>query len=104
MTAIECLHYALNLPTSVVITGIDSMEILDQAFKAIETFQPLEEQAVESTAGQDGKRRHARVSSSYLRQPRFSTVRRRIPTGSGEEPERYQATMPSEATKPDRRS
>lgn len=27
----ECLHYALNLPTSVVITGIDSMAILDQA-------------------------------------------------------------------------
>src|SRR5215467_13576273 len=28
VTAIECLHYALSLPTSVVITGIDSMEIL----------------------------------------------------------------------------
>ena len=27
VTPIECLHYALNLPTSVVITGIDSMEI-----------------------------------------------------------------------------
>jgi hypothetical protein len=26
VSAIECLHYALNLPTSVVITGIDSME------------------------------------------------------------------------------
>ena len=32
VTPIECLHYALNLPTSVVITGIDSMEVLDQAF------------------------------------------------------------------------
>jgi hypothetical protein len=38
---IECLHYALNLPTSVVITGIDSMEILDQAFAAVESFHPL---------------------------------------------------------------
>ncbi|MHC5732317.1 MAG: aldo-keto reductase family protein, partial [Nostoc sp.] len=28
---IECLHYAMNLPTSVVITGIDSIPILDQA-------------------------------------------------------------------------
>ena len=53
VTAIECLHYALNLPTSVVITGIDSMEILDQAFKAIETFRPLGEQDFESTARQD---------------------------------------------------
>ena len=41
VTPTECLHYALNLPTSVVITGIDSMEILDQAFAAIESFHPL---------------------------------------------------------------
>lgn len=41
VTAIECLHYALTLPTSVVITGIDSMEILDQATQAIESFRPL---------------------------------------------------------------
>jgi len=41
VTPIECLHYALSLPTSVVITGIDSLEILDQAFAAIETFHPL---------------------------------------------------------------
>ena len=38
VTAIECLHYALSLPTSVVITGIDSMEILDQAFAAAGSF------------------------------------------------------------------
>src|SRR5258708_18363922 len=38
---IHCLHIRLNLPTSVVITGIDSMEILDQAFEAVRTFHPL---------------------------------------------------------------
>jgi aryl-alcohol dehydrogenase-like predicted oxidoreductase len=43
-TPIECLHYALNLPTSVVITGIDSMAILDQAFEAVRTFHPLSEE------------------------------------------------------------
>jgi predicted aldo/keto reductase-like oxidoreductase len=43
---IECLHYALNLPTSVVVTGIDSMKILDQAFEAARTFKPLNEQQV----------------------------------------------------------
>jgi hypothetical protein len=37
-TPIECLHYALNLPTSVVINGCDSMERLDQAFEAVRTF------------------------------------------------------------------
>ena len=41
VTAIECLHYALNLPTSVVITGIDSMKILDQSLEAVQTFQPF---------------------------------------------------------------
>jgi aryl-alcohol dehydrogenase-like predicted oxidoreductase len=41
VTPVECLHYALNLPTSVVITGCDSMELLDQALDALRTFRPL---------------------------------------------------------------
>ncbi len=41
VTPIECLHYAMNLPTSVVITGIDSLEILNQAFEAARTFKPF---------------------------------------------------------------
>ena len=40
---IDYLHYTLNLPTSVVITGIDKPEILDQAFEAVKTFQPMDE-------------------------------------------------------------
>src|SRR5882762_10516715 len=48
VTPIECLHYALNLPTSVVIAGIDSMEILEQAFRAVRTFQPLSAQELEA--------------------------------------------------------
>jgi aryl-alcohol dehydrogenase-like predicted oxidoreductase len=43
VTAIEALHYAMSLPTSVVITGIDNMEVLDQALEAVKTFQPLTE-------------------------------------------------------------
>ena len=43
---LECLHYALNLPTSVVITGIDSPQVLDQAFAAARTFHPLSQQGV----------------------------------------------------------
>lgn len=38
---IDMLHYGLNLPTSVVITGIDKPEILDQAISAATTFAPL---------------------------------------------------------------
>jgi aryl-alcohol dehydrogenase-like predicted oxidoreductase len=44
VTAIECLHYALSLPTSVVITGIDSQAVLDQAFEAVKTFTPMNHQ------------------------------------------------------------
>jgi predicted aldo/keto reductase-like oxidoreductase len=40
---IDCLHYAMSLPVSVVITGIDSMKILDQASEAVRTFKPLSE-------------------------------------------------------------
>ena len=43
---LECLHYSLNLPTSVVITGIDSMPILDQAFEAVRTFRPMDQQQI----------------------------------------------------------
>ncbi len=47
-TPIECLHYALNLPTSVVITGIDSLEILDQAFLAARTFHRLADRELDA--------------------------------------------------------
>jgi hypothetical protein len=46
VTAIECLHYALNLPTSVVITGIDSLERVNQAIEAARTFKPMSQQEV----------------------------------------------------------
>jgi predicted aldo/keto reductase-like oxidoreductase len=40
-TPVECLHYAMNLPTSVVITGCDSMQILQQALDAARSFKPM---------------------------------------------------------------
>jgi uncharacterized protein len=40
-TPVECLHYAMNLPTSVVITGCDSVSILQQALRAARSFKPL---------------------------------------------------------------
>ena len=41
VTPIECLHYCLNLPVSVQITGINTEAILDQALEAARTFRPL---------------------------------------------------------------
>ncbi len=43
LSANECLHYALSLPTTVVINGCESMERLEQALEATRTFKPMTE-------------------------------------------------------------
>src|SRR5438093_2527487 len=48
VSPVERLHYAMNLPTSVVITGCDSMEILEQALHAAWTFRPMRLEAVKA--------------------------------------------------------
>jgi len=40
---IEALHYTMQPPISVVITGIDSPAILDQAMEAARTYEPMTE-------------------------------------------------------------
>ena len=62
VTAIECLHYALNLPTSVVITGMDSLERVDQAMEAVRTFQPMSESQLAALVA---KTRDAAMSGSF---------------------------------------
>ena len=71
VTPIECLHYALNLPTSVVINGCDSMERLDQAFEAARTFKPLSQPDVSAllaktrTPALTGKYEAFKTTSQY---------------------------------------
>ena len=43
VSAVECLRYALSLPTSVVITGCESMKDVQQAIDLGRNFQPLSE-------------------------------------------------------------
>src|SRR5215471_1163003 len=61
-TPIECLHYALNLPTSVVITGCDLMERLDQAFEAARTFKPFTQSEFDALVA---KTREAAITGLY---------------------------------------
>jgi aryl-alcohol dehydrogenase-like predicted oxidoreductase len=67
----ECLRYALSLPTSVVITGIDSREVLAQAFRVARNFVPLSVQERESLlartapAARDGKHELFKTSQTY---------------------------------------
>jgi aryl-alcohol dehydrogenase-like predicted oxidoreductase len=62
VTPIECLHFAMHQPTSVVITGIDRMEVLDQAFEAAATFRPLGDQQLASLLA---KTREAALQGKY---------------------------------------
>lgn len=61
VSAVECLRYAMNLPTSVVITGCDSLKILKQALDVARNFKPMSKQelatllAKTATAAQEGK-------------------------------------------------
>src|SRR5438477_4018589 len=94
VTPIECLHYALNLPTSVVITGCDTMEILDQALDAVRAFRPLSAAnrrallAKTKTAAADGEFELFKTSSIF-----DSTASN--PAWLGEEPQRLRQMMPA---------
>jgi aryl-alcohol dehydrogenase-like predicted oxidoreductase len=55
VSAIECLQYAMNLPTSVVITGCESMENLEQALTAARTFKPMSVEQVKSILDKTAK-------------------------------------------------
>jgi aryl-alcohol dehydrogenase-like predicted oxidoreductase len=93
VTAVECLHYALNLPTSVVITGMDSMEMLNQACHALETFCPMSEQEVVALLA----RTAAAASGGEFEPFKTSSVfdgTASHPHWLGEEPERLQDLMP----------
>ena len=48
MKPVEALHYCLNLPIAVQITGIDSQQVMDQAFEAAKTFKPMSQTEVAS--------------------------------------------------------
>ena len=48
---IEALHYSMTLPTSVVITGIDNLQVLDQAIEAARTFKPMTKEEIAALLG-----------------------------------------------------
>jgi hypothetical protein len=65
------LHYALKLPTSTVITGIDNMKVLDQAVEAAQTFKSMSQEAMgellarSATAAATGNYEVFKTSSRY---------------------------------------
>ena len=65
VTAVECLHYSMNLPTSVVITGCDSLKILQQALEAARSFQPMGKEEVAALLARTAKAAQAGEFEMY---------------------------------------
>ena len=92
-TALECLHYAMSQPVSVVIAGIDSLKILDQAFEAVRSFQDIKKKDVDAIlaktkdAAKRGEYEPFKTSSIF-----DGTATN--PDWIGEEPKRLQNLMP----------
>ena len=93
VTPIECLHYALNLPTSVVITGIDSLEILEQAIEAVRTFQPMSDQELKPLLAKTARAAKDGVYEPFKTSSIFDGTASN-PEWLGEEPEQVQQLMP----------
>ncbi len=92
-TPIECLHYALSLPTSVVITGVDSLEILDQAFEAMRTFRRMGPARVKSLLSRTA-RSASRGEFELFKTTSIFDATADNPDWLGEEPKRVQQVMP----------
>jgi aryl-alcohol dehydrogenase-like predicted oxidoreductase len=94
VTATECLHYALNLPTSVVITGCDSVKILEQALEAARTFRPMSKAEVQALLAKTAKAAAKGEFELFKTTSIFDSTAAN-PEWLGAESERVQRVMPA---------
>src|SRR5229473_2445547 len=92
VSPIECLHYALNLPTSVVITGVDSMEIIDQACEAARSFRPLSDLELSALLSRTAKAAANGEFEPFKTSSIFDGTAQN-PAWLGDEPQRLQDLM-----------
>jgi aryl-alcohol dehydrogenase-like predicted oxidoreductase len=93
VTPVECLRYALNLPTSVVITGCDTLEILDQAIDTASSFRPLDPAEVDALLAKTAPAA-ARGEFEPFKTSSIFDATASNPEWLGEESERVQALSP----------
>jgi aryl-alcohol dehydrogenase-like predicted oxidoreductase len=93
VSPLECLRYALNLPTSVVITGVDSMAILDQACEAAQTFHPFSETELTALLSRTAKAAAHGEFEPFKTSSIFDGTAQN-PAWLGDEPQRLQDLMP----------
>ncbi len=74
VTPVECLHYAMNLPVSVVITGCDSLKILQQALDVAKGFKPLSDAEVAGLLAKTDKAAQKGEYELYKTSQHFDTT------------------------------
>jgi predicted aldo/keto reductase-like oxidoreductase len=77
VSPVDCLHYTMNLPVSVVITGIDSQKILDQAVNAAKSFKPLTSAQVSQLLAQTQNVAREGKFELYKTSEKFDTTAKR---------------------------
>jgi len=92
-SAAECLRYALNLPTSVVITGIDSVKILDQACEIAREFRPMKVTEVRTLLARTAQAASQGEFEPFKTSSIFDGTAEH-PEWLGDEPKRLQNLMP----------
>ncbi len=92
VTATECLHYALSLPTSVVITGCESEKDLDQALDAARSFEPMSDEQVQALLAKTAEAASEGEYELFKTTSVFDGTAQH-PEWLGEEPERVQSAM-----------
>ena len=94
VTALECLQYALRLPATVVITGIDRLELLDQALQAVATYEALSDADVQTMLAKTAPAARRGEFEPFKTTSLFDGTAQN-PHWLGEELERLQALMPT---------
>ena len=89
------LQYALNLPTSVVITGCESMDDLNQAITAARTFRPMTDAEVNDLLAKTA-RAASRGDFELFKTSSIYDGTAKHPEWLGEEPPEVQRVMQHE--------
>jgi aryl-alcohol dehydrogenase-like predicted oxidoreductase len=93
VSAVDCLRYALNLPASVVITGVDSMEVLNQACETAGAFRPMADAEVSALLAKTADAARSGEFEPFKTSSIFDGTAQN-PAWLGEEPQRLQSLMP----------
>ena len=86
VSAMECLHYSLNQPVSVQITGIDKREILDQAIEAALTYNQVTQQQLDAIVARTAQSASRGDWELFKTSDRFDATAKNLKWLGGETP------------------